>query len=82
MFGKRLREVRQARGFSSQDAFAYLCGIDRAYYSALERGERNVGVLKLMQIAIAMGVEVGELVPPIEVLKAVVPAGKRLSARL
>lgn len=70
LFGKHLREVRLARGFRAQDKFAFGCGIDRAYYGALERGERNVGLLKLIEIAIALDVEVGELVPPIQVLKA------------
>ncbi len=70
LIGQRLREVRLAQGFSSQDAFAYSCGIDRAYYSALERGERDVGILKLLQIARGLGVEVGALIPSIEALAA------------
>ena len=70
LIGQRLREVRFAQGFSSQDAFAYSCGIDRAYYSALERGERDVGILKLIQIAKGLGVEVGALFPSIEALSA------------
>ena len=70
LIGQRLREVRFAQGFSSQDAFAYSCGIDRAYYSALERGERDVGILKLIQIAKGLGVEVGALIPTIEALSA------------
>ena len=73
LFGKRLREVRLARGFRAQDKFAFGCGIDRAYYGALERGERNVGLLKLVEIAVALDVEVGELVPSIQVLKAAMP---------
>lgn len=79
LLGSQLRKVRNARGFTSQDAFAYSCGIDRAYYSALERGERNVGIMKLMQIAIAMRVEVGELIPSTQELGAVLPPrGKKL----
>lgn len=70
LIGRRLREVRLAQGFSSQDAFAYSSGIDRAYYSALERGERDVGILKLIQIARGLGVEVGALIPSIEALSA------------
>lgn len=73
LFGKHLREVRLARGFRAQDKFAIGCGIDRAYYGALERGERNVGLLKLIEIAVALGVEVGELVPPVQVLKPAMP---------
>lgn len=69
LIGKRLREVRLAKGHRAQDAFAFGSGLDRAYYSALERGERNVGILKLLEIAIALGVEVGDLVPPVQTLK-------------
>lgn len=69
LFGKRLREVRLARGFRAQDKFAFGCGIDRAYYGAMERGERNVGLLKLAEIAAALNVEVGELIPSIQELK-------------
>jgi transcriptional regulator with XRE-family HTH domain len=69
LIGKRLREVRLAKGHRAQDAFAIGSGIDRAYYSALERGERNVGILKLLEIAIALNVEVGDLVPPVQLLK-------------
>jgi transcriptional regulator with XRE-family HTH domain len=70
LIGKRLREVRLAKGHRAQDKFAIGCGLDRAYYSALERGERNAGVLKLIEIAIALDVEVGDLVPPIQLLKS------------
>jgi transcriptional regulator with XRE-family HTH domain len=69
LIGKRLREVRIAKGHRAQDKFAIGCGLDRAYYSALERGERNVGVLKLLEIAIALDVEVGDLVPSVQLLR-------------
>ena len=36
-FGKRVRELRKARGLS-QEAFADKCGLDRTYISGIERG--------------------------------------------
>ncbi len=61
--GARIRAIRESRGFS-QEAFAAEAGLDRAYYGGIERGERNVAALNLIQIAATLGVEVGELFPP------------------
>lgn len=63
--GKRIRELRQAKGFS-QENFAATAGLDRAYYGGVERGERNVSALNLIRIALALQVEVGDLFPPVE----------------
>lgn len=65
--GAKIRMVRQAKGFS-QEAFAAEAGLGRSYYGGIERGERNVAALNLMQIAKVLGVEVGELFPPLKEL--------------
>ena len=65
--GCRIRELRKERGHS-QEAFALKVGLDRAYYGGIERGERNVAALNLIQIALTLGVEVGELFPPLRSL--------------
>ncbi len=62
--GRRIRELRESQGYS-QEGFAAEVGLDRAYYGGIERGERNVAALNLIQIAITLGVEVGELFPPL-----------------
>lgn len=62
--GKRIRALRTASG-KSQEHFAIEAGLDRAYYGAIERGTKNVGMLILIKIAAALDVEVGELFPPI-----------------
>lgn len=62
--GEKIREVRKARGFSQED-FANEVDFDRSYYGGIERGERNIAALNLMQLAKALRVEVGELFPPL-----------------
>jgi transcriptional regulator with XRE-family HTH domain len=60
VIGGQIRRYRVAMGVS-QEQFALQVGLPRSYYGALERGERNFSVLKLMRIAQGLGVEVGEL---------------------
>ena len=59
-FGQRVRELRQAAGLS-QEELAERCGLHRTYIGGIERGERNVGVLNLLQLARALKVRPGEL---------------------
>ena len=65
--GRRIRELRRAKGFSQED-FAAAAGLDRSYYGGVERGERNFSVRHVVRIAATLGVEVGDLFPPIEEL--------------
>lgn len=65
--GKRIRELRKAKGFS-QESFAYEVGLDRTYMGSVERGERNVAAINLIRIAKTLKVEVGELFPSIKAL--------------
>lgn len=65
--GKRIRELRKARGFS-QESFAFEIGLDRTYMGGIERGERNLAALNIIRIAKALKVEIGELFPPIKAL--------------
>jgi len=57
LVGKRLRELRQAKGLS-QEQLGELCGLHRTYVGAVERGEKNVTVVTLSRIATALGVPV------------------------
>jgi len=65
--GKRIRELREAKNLS-QENFAYEVGLDRTYYSGIERGERNVAAINLIRIAKTLKVEVGELFPSARML--------------
>jgi transcriptional regulator with XRE-family HTH domain len=68
LVGQQVRRLREAKNLSQED-FAGLAGIDRAYYGGIERGERNVALLNLIKIADALEVEVGKLFPPLSTLR-------------
>jgi transcriptional regulator with XRE-family HTH domain len=62
LLGQQIRRLREEKDLS-QEEFAGLADIDRAYYGGIERGERNVAALNLIKIADALNVEVGKLFP-------------------
>jgi len=66
--GKKIRKLREQSGLS-QEGFASEAGLDRAYYGGVERGERNISSVNLIQIAVTLGVEVGDLFPRMKTLK-------------
>lgn len=73
--GKRIRAMRKARGFSQED-FAEAAQLGRSYAGRVERGEQNISMQSLIQIALTLEVELSELLPPLRELKA--PYRKRL----
>lgn len=60
IFGNNLRKIRTSKGIS-QEKFAYQADLDRSYTGQIERGERNIGILKIFQIAKALDIEPSEL---------------------
>ena len=61
-FGAQVRAARKSKNIS-QDQFALLAGIDRSYMGRIERGEINVTLEKVYQIAKALDCEVEALLP-------------------
>lgn len=59
-FGDRVRKLRKAAGFS-QEVFALKCGLDRTYIGGIERGERNVSLNNINEIAKALKIPLAEL---------------------
>jgi transcriptional regulator with XRE-family HTH domain len=55
-----IRRVRHERGVSQQD-FALTIEMDRTYFGAVERGERNVSIDNLERIALGLGVPAWQL---------------------
>ncbi|OJV85355.1 MAG: transcriptional regulator [Gammaproteobacteria bacterium 39-13] len=67
--GKKIREIRKKKGYS-QEAFAAEAQLGRTYMGRIERGEQNLSIQKLIQIALTLKVEVSELIPPLKQLKS------------
>jgi transcriptional regulator with XRE-family HTH domain len=62
--GKALRGRRQAAGMS-QDDFADHIDMHRAYYAAIERGEKNVTLKTLKRISDGLGATMSEILEDI-----------------
>jgi transcriptional regulator with XRE-family HTH domain len=60
MVGRNVRRLRTAAGLS-QAELANRMGVDRAYVSGLELGERNPTVITLWHVAQALGSKMGAL---------------------
>lgn len=66
--GSKIRELRLAKGYS-QEGIADAAGMGRTYMGRVERGEQNISIQNLIQIAFALNVEVEELIPKLSDLK-------------
>lgn len=59
LVGKRVRELRIAKGFKQEDLCRF--GFEYKYYQRIEYGEKNVTLKTLNKLAKAFGVPVSEL---------------------
>jgi transcriptional regulator with XRE-family HTH domain len=59
----------------SQEAVAEKMGVDRAYVSAIERGQQNLTLLSINQLSEALGVEWAELLDK-EIARTVLDQGE------
>lgn len=59
----RLIRIRRMQEEITQESLALQCGIDRSYMGRIERGEVNLTVLKLYEIANILQVNPRELLP-------------------
>ena len=60
--GQLIRKKRTQQSIT-QESLALQCGIDRSYMGRIERGEVNLTVEKLYEIALVLGVSAKELLP-------------------
>jgi len=58
--GERIRTLRKQVGWSQED-LAEACGLHRTYVGAVERGERNVSLINIVQFARALRVKPADL---------------------
>jgi transcriptional regulator with XRE-family HTH domain len=61
--GKKIRLARKLRGVS-QENLALMCRVDRSYMGRIERGEANLTLEKLYQVAQSLDCEPSALLPP------------------
>lgn len=62
--GRRIRELRESAGVSSQEGLAERAGVHRTYVGRLERGETGVTVEALAAIIAPLGVGLAEFFQP------------------
>lgn len=61
-FGLKVREQRKLKKIT-QEQLALLCNIDRSYMGRIERGEVNITLEKIYEIASALKISVKNLLP-------------------
>lgn len=59
-FGEKVREVRLKQGLS-QEALAEKAGVHRTYIGMIERAEKNITLINIQKIAIALDIALNEL---------------------
>lgn len=83
LVGWNLRKLRVAKGLTIED-LAGAVGANASYVAEVERGEVNIGVVLLDQLARAIGAQIGDLTsepPPGENPPRPLRAGRRPSKR-
>ncbi len=63
--GKNIRRFRKKAEWS-QEELAEACGLHRTYIGAVERGERNISLENIVEIARALGLNAAELLEGVE----------------
>lgn len=58
--GKRIRAQRKSIGLT-QEALALVADVDRSYYGAVERGERNMTFTVLCRLCAALQCDIAKL---------------------
>jgi transcriptional regulator with XRE-family HTH domain len=64
-FGAALRRVRVKKALS-QEKLADLAGIHRTYVGDVERGTRNIALINMTRLAMALGVSLSRLIAEME----------------
>ena len=54
--GNRIKELREIKQMSQKD-LAYTADLDRSYIASVENGKRNISIVNIEKIAIALGVK-------------------------
>ena len=65
IFGKVLRELREANNIS-QEKLAEYCELDRTYISLLERGLRQPTITTIFKLAKSLNIAASDLIKKVE----------------
>lgn len=57
--GSRIKELRYIANMSQKD-LSYSSDLDRSYIASVENGQRNISIVNIEKIAIALGVTLNE----------------------
>jgi transcriptional regulator with XRE-family HTH domain len=60
LFGKKVRQYRNARGMS-QEELAEESDLHRNFISKVERGEKNISLMNMAKIANALRIDLSDL---------------------
>jgi transcriptional regulator with XRE-family HTH domain len=58
--GQRIKALREKAEMSQKD-LAYTADLDRSYIASIESGQRNVSIVNIEKIAVALGVSLKEM---------------------
>lgn len=58
--GRRIRQIRKEKKLS-QEELAHICELDRTYITSVECGRRNISIVNLDKISLALEVSLHEL---------------------
>ena len=59
-FGQKIKSLRIEKGLS-QEALSFKANIDRTYMPGIENGKRNVSLIIIEKLAIALEVDIKDL---------------------
>lgn len=57
--GNRIKELRDIKQMSQKD-LAYASDLDRSYITSVENGQRNISIVNIEKIAVALGITLKE----------------------
>lgn len=57
--GTRIKELREQNKLSQKD-LAYSADLDRSYIASVENGQRNISIVNIEKVSIALGVALKE----------------------
>ena len=67
-FGKRVKELRQARGLS-HEALARLVELDTSCISGIEKGEWDISIEMIQKLSIAFQINISDLFEDLELFE-------------